>query len=222
MNPNQHRTQKYFQLSSQLAQMDNAQIAALFDNSAHSPGWGRHQTVEIGDAKLFMKRVPLTDIEQQNSFSTQNLYDLPAYYHYGLGSAGHSVWRELVAHIKTTHWVLQGEIERFPLLYHYRIMPFAGERTALDMAWHQRYVQKWGGNAQIGQYMLDRANANAEMVLFLEHIPHTLHPWLLEHLDQVAWVLDDLHTTKDTPFPGAELRRLLRETGFISDKHIQS
>lgn len=35
------------------------------------------------------------------------------------------------------------------------------------------------------------------MVLFLEHIPHTLHPWLNEHTDQVERVLDDLHTTFD-------------------------
>ena len=36
-----------------------------------------------------------------------------------------------------------------------------------------------------------------EIVLFLEHIPYTLQPWLLEHPDQVDWVLEDLRSTID-------------------------
>lgn len=198
MNSTQQRRQTYFQLSAQLLQMENSQITALFDNDkAQHAGWGRHQSVAIGSSKLFVKRVPMTEIERDNFLSTHNLYNLPAYYHYGIGSAGHGVWRELVTHLKTTNWVLSDEIESFPLLYHYRIMPWSGERMAVDEAWHQRYVTHWGGNEQIGQYMLDRTNAKYEMVLFLEHIPHTLQPWLSEHPDQVERVLDDLHTTFD-------------------------
>lgn len=211
LNSNPARRQQYFQLSSQLAQMETTQFAPLLDNKAENAGWGRHQTLEIGDAKFFVKRVPLTELERQQMFSTQNLYALPTYYNYGIGSAGLGVWRELVAHIKTTNWVLSGEIENFPLLYHYRIIPFSGERPALDMAWHQRYIQHWGGSEQVGQYLLDRANAQHEMVLFLEYIPHTLQPWLLEHLDQVSRVLDDLQTTIN----------FLRQNGIIHfDAHF--
>lgn len=135
MNYQRQRRQTYFQLSTQLLQMENSQIAALFDNDkAHHAGWGRHQSIAIGNSKLFVKRVPMTEIERDNFLSTYNLYNLPAYYHYGIGSAGHGVWREVVAHLKTTNWVLSDEIESFPLLYHYRIMPWSGERMAVDEA----------------------------------------------------------------------------------------
>ena len=70
-------------------------------------------------------------------FSTKNLYDLPTYYQYGVGSAGFGVFRELVANIKTTNWVLQGAIANFPLLYHARIIPFSGERPDVDMERHR-------------------------------------------------------------------------------------
>lgn len=197
MNPNHARMQKHFYLSSQLAQTDDEQLSKLFDNSEQATSWARHQVLEIAGNKLFVKRIPLTEIEAQNHFSTQNLYNLPPYYHYGLGSVGLGVYRELIAHIKASNWVLQGEIESFPLLYHYRIMPFAGEREEIDMERHQRYVAYWGGNEQVSQYMLDRANARLEMVLFLEYIPHTLQPWLQEHPEQIEWVFAALHSTLD-------------------------
>src|SRR5205085_11111251 len=116
--------------------------------------------------------------EVENLFSTRNLYDLPTFYNYGVGSAGFGVFRELLTHIKTTNWVRAGEIATFPLTYHYRIIPFSGPRAELDMERHQRYVAYWGESAGVGKYMLDRANANYELALFLEHIPHTLGPWL--------------------------------------------
>lgn len=197
MNLNQQRKQKYFQLSSQLIQMDNRQLAALFDSSQQSAGWGRTQTIEIGEHKVFVKRLPLTELEHQNSFSTQNRYQLPTYYHYGIRSAGFGAFRELVAHSKTTTWVLNGEIENFPLLYHYRIMPFAGERAALDQEWLQGYLQYWGSNESLGKFMRDRANAPYEMVLFLEQIPQVVQPWLLTHLDQIERVFKQLCTILD-------------------------
>ncbi len=55
------------------------------------------------------------------------------YYHYGIGSAGFGVFRELVANIKITNWVLEGAITNFPLLYHYRVIPIVRERPNLDM-----------------------------------------------------------------------------------------
>jgi serine/threonine protein kinase len=43
--------------------------------------------------------------------------------------------------------------------------------------------------------MLDRASANHELILFLEHVPHVLHPWLLEHPGSIDAVLDNLRVT---------------------------
>ena len=186
------RRKRYFKLSAHIAQMDNAQLRALFDDSESSGGWGRNHTVEMARTKVFVKRVPVTELEYQNMLSTANLYDLPTFYNYGVGSAGLGVFRELVAHIKTTHWVLEGAISTFPLTYHYRIVPFSGKRADVDMERHKRYVEYWGGNENIGRYKLDRAKAPYELVLFLEHMPSTLQPWLLEHPDKLGRSLNDL------------------------------
>jgi hypothetical protein len=186
------RRTRYFTLSSELAQLDNQQLRGLFDANPPSQGWGRNHTLEIGRSKVFVKRLPLTDIEHENLFSTKNLYDLPTYYNYGVGSAGFGVFRELVANIKTTNWVLEGAIAQFPLLYHYRVLPFSGPRLDVDMERHQRYIEYWNSNQNIGKYMLARAHAGYELALFLEHIPYPVEPWLRENPHKLNQVLADL------------------------------
>lgn len=136
-------------------------------------------------------------MEYRNLLSTKNLYHLPTYYNYGIGSAGLGVFRELIAHLKTTHWVLDGAIETFPLMYHYRIMPFSGWRVEVDMVQHQKYVEYWGNNASIGNYVLGRTQANYELVLFLEYVPYVLATWLQNHSGQCQKPLADLFKTID-------------------------
>ncbi|MBD0301956.1 MAG: hypothetical protein ICV85_07165, partial [Tolypothrix sp. T3-bin4] len=192
------RSQRYFKLSSQIAQLDNAQLRSLFDNSESnesSTGWGMNHTIVLGKFKVFVKRVPVTNIEFNNLFSTRNLYNLPTYCNYGFGSTGFGVFRELVTHIKTTNWVLSGAITTFPLMYHYRIIPFSGQRADVDMEHLKGYVEYWGNSANAGNYVLDRANANYELVLFLEYIPHVLETWLLLNPNKLQKPLDDLRTT---------------------------
>ncbi|MEH1858508.1 MAG: hypothetical protein V7L21_10975 [Nostoc sp.] len=192
------RRKRYFKLSSQIAQLDNAQLHSLFDNSQSnesSTGWGMNHTIILGESKVFVKRVPVTNIEFDNLFSTRNLYNLPTYCNYGFGSTGFGVFRELVTHIKTTNWVLSGVIATFPLMYHYRIIPFFGRRADVDRSRLKDYVEYWGNSANAGNYMLDRANANYELVLFLEYIPHILETWLRENPNKLQKPLDDLRTT---------------------------
>lgn len=191
------RRKRYFQLSSQIAQLDKAQLHSLFNDSESSKGWGTNHTINLGESQVFVKRIPVTDIEYGNMFSTRNIYDLPNYYNYGVGSAGFGVFRELLTHIKTTNWVLEGAIATFPLMYHYRIVPFAGQRADMDMSGHQKYVEYWNNSTNIGNYMLDRANANYELVLFLEYIPYVLETWLSRNLDKFQKPLDDLRETID-------------------------
>lgn len=193
----QQRRRRHYQFSSQLAQVDNGRLRSLLETGEAGAGWGRNHTLDLGGGKVFVKRLPVTDLEHDNLFSTRNLYNLPTYYNYGVGSVGFGVYRELVAHIKTTNWVLDGQIEAFPLLYHYRIVPFSGERASVDMTRHQGYVDYWGGNENIGRYMLDRACANHEMLLFLEHMPHVLQPWLQDNPGRVRRVLNELRATID-------------------------
>ncbi|KAB8317945.1 hypothetical protein SD81_022185 [Tolypothrix campylonemoides VB511288] len=213
------RRKRYFKLSSHIAQLDNAQLHSLFDNSESnesSTGWGLSHTIVLGQSKVFVKRVPVTNIEYDNLFSTRNLYDLPTYCNYGIGyfaSTGFGVFRELVTHIKTTNWVLEGAIATFPLMYHYRIIPFCGRRAAVDRSRLKDYVEYWGNSANAGNYVVDRANANYELVLFIEHIPYILETWLRQNPNKLQKPLDELRTTID----------FLRTKGIIHfDTHFRN
>ncbi len=199
-NPIELRSKRYFHLSSQIAQLDNAQLRSLFGNNESnesSTGWGMNHTIVLGESKVFVKRVPVTNIEFDNLFSTRNLYDLPTYCNYGFGSTGFGVFRELVTHIKTTNWVLSGAIASFPLMYHYRIIPFFGRRADVDESHLKDYVEYWGNSANAGNYLVDRANANYELVLFLEYIPYILETWLRDNPNKLQQPLNDLRKTID-------------------------
>jgi tRNA A-37 threonylcarbamoyl transferase component Bud32 len=195
MYTNNQRSATYFALSSQVALLSNEQLITLFSQNKTTMGWGKNQVLEIGGRKVFIKRVPITDLEYQNSFSTENFYHLPLYYNYGVGSAGFGVFRELIAHIKTTNWVLSGECTSFPLLYHYRILPFSGEHAPFDEAENQNYVSYWGGDSNIGRYIKDRSEAKHELVLFLEYFPYVLSNYLPGNAVQTPQILSDLFST---------------------------
>jgi hypothetical protein len=66
---------------------------------------------KISGYDVFMKKIPLTTLEYNNMFDTSNLYNLPTFYNYPIGSAGINCFRELTMHIKTTKWVLEGKIK---------------------------------------------------------------------------------------------------------------
>jgi hypothetical protein len=188
-NSLQRRRKLYFTLSSEIAQIDNARLGSLLGGSKTRSSYGENHTIGVGRSKVFVKRVPVTDLEYENMFSTRNMYDLPTYYNYGLNSAGLGVFRELVTHIKTTNWVLEGASAAFPLLYHYRIIPFVGDRAELDPERHTEYVAYWGNDANVGRYILDRATANYELVLFLEYIPDTVDAWLLDNPASASFII---------------------------------
>ncbi len=83
----------------------------------------------------------------------------------------------------------------FPLMYHYRIIPFSGQRADIDRSRLKSFVEYWGNSANAGNYMLDRANAKHELVLFIEHIPHVLETWLRENPNKLQKTLNDLYRT---------------------------
>lgn len=193
------RRQRYSQLSSRLAELDNVQLSSLLSPESSPAGsdWGSSQTLRLGTEKLFVKRIPVSTRELAEPFSTRNLYDLPDYYHYGVGSAGFGVYRELLTHIKTSNWVLSDEISTFPLLYHYRIVPIQPSGKPPDIAAQQRMVASWNGHPGIASYLHDRSHASHELLLFLEYFPQTLKDWLIQHPDQVERALASLHRTID-------------------------
>lgn len=180
------RHQTYYRLSSQLAQLDNEALRLRLENTAEKPGWGKTDTITVDGTTIFVKRLPVTPVEYAHQFSTQNHYDLPTYYHYGIWSGGFGVFRELVTHIKTTNWVLSGATEQFPLLYHYRIMPWPRTQGDFTEEALQSYVAYWGGNRQIETYIRERDSASHQLLLFLEYFPHSVETWLIDHPDQLG------------------------------------
>lgn len=175
---------------------------------------GRSAELEIGGTRVFVKRVPLTDIERQpeNVRSTANLFDLPLFYQYGIGSAGFGAWRELAVHLMTTGWVLKNEYAGFPLLYHWRIMPdsppagFVDEFGGLEGA-----VAHWDGSPAVRRRLEAIGKSSFSLVLFLESVPQTLAAWLGERAGAARpepgsrspyrWVEDEL--SRGTEFMSA-------------------
>ncbi|MFL1377799.1 protein kinase family protein [Nocardiopsis protaetiae] len=165
---------------------------------------GRSAELEVGGTRVFVKRIPLTDIEMrpENVRSTANLFGLPMFYQYGLGSAGFGAWRELAVHTMTTNWVLANEYEGFPLMYHWRVLPdspprgFADEFGGIDGA-----VAHWEGSSSVRERLEAIGGASFSLVVFLEHVPQTLAAWLGDRREAVqdggdgppyAWVEEAL------------------------------
>ena len=156
---------------------------------------GRSAELDVDGVRVFVKRVPLTDLElrPENKRSTANLFGLPSFYQYGIGSAGFGAWRELAAHLMANGWVLRGEYGGFPLLYHWRILPdrppagFTGDFGGVDEA-----VAHWDGSPAVRHRLQAIGESSASLVLFLEHMPWTLAAWLEEHPDTLPWVAEEL------------------------------
>lgn len=143
---------------------------------------GRGALVEVDGRRVFVKRVPVSDLELRpgNTRSTANLFDLPAFCHYGvglIGSPGGGVWRELAVHTMTTNWVVSGRFAGFPLMHHWRILPDEPQPLPAELADVERAVAYWGGGPQVRARIEGLRTASASVALFLEYLPHTLHNW---------------------------------------------
>ncbi|MDX2645345.1 protein kinase family protein [Streptomyces sp. PA03-1a] len=143
---------------------------------------GKAALLEVAGTPVFVKRVPLTDLERQPEHvrSTANLFETPVFCQYGVGTIGgpgFGAWRELAVHTMTTNWVLAGEHEGFPLMYHWRVLP---DSTPLpeELADIERAVAYWGGGPQVRRRIEALQQSSASVALFLEYIPQNLHQWL--------------------------------------------
>ncbi|MFI6582713.1 protein kinase family protein [Embleya sp. NPDC050493] len=143
---------------------------------------GKASLLEVAGTPVFVKRVPLTDLERRPEHvrSTANLFEVPVFCHYGVGAIGgpgFGAWRELAVHTMTTNWVLAGEYEGFPLMYHWRVLP---DTTPLpeELADVERAVAYWGGDSRVRRRIRALRESSASVALFLEYIPQNLHRWL--------------------------------------------
>jgi hypothetical protein len=172
------RLLRHERVSAALTLLSDAALAALLDGHGRPDGvgiGGHTATLDVAGSPVFVKQVPVTALELAHPHSTANLFGLPMYYQYGVGSAGFGAWRELAAHRLTTGWVVSGRHVAFPLLHHWRVLPagFAWERVDIEDR-----VAYWGGAAAVRHRLTQLRDAPARLVLFLEHLPRTVHDLL--------------------------------------------
>lgn len=182
------RLTTYSAVATDLALLSDYRLLELLENATPigtSIG-GTSALLEIGDTKIFAKKIRLTDIERrpENIMSTRNIFELPLYYQYGIGSAGFGVWRELATHTMTTNWVFAGECQNFPLMYHWRLLPrLTLETPSTDqLVEFERDVEWWGGSSIVRARLLENLKASADIVVFLEYFPENLHTWLRKQI----------------------------------------
>lgn len=184
---NKERIETYDALASKLSLLSQDRLLKLLSNceSVTKSIGGTSAIVRIDKTPIFIKKIPLTDLEKkpENRMSTRNIFELPLYYQYGVGSAGFGVWRELACHLMTTDWVIKGQCANFPLLYHWRILPRTkSEITPQELeklAWSVNY---WQDSLSVRNRLMAKLEATDEVVLFMEYFPRNLYAWLGEKI----------------------------------------
>jgi hypothetical protein len=144
---------------------------------------GQTVLLDVEGTPVFVKQVRLTDLElrPENVRSTADLFGLPIFCHYGVGTIGgpgFGAWRELAAQVMTTNWVIAGDHEGFPLMHHWRVLPDAGQPLPEELADVERAVAYWGGGSAVRRRIEALRQSSASLMLFLEYIPQNLHDWL--------------------------------------------
>lgn len=193
-NAKETRDSRYNYISHYLEKLNDESISALLEQgtSLHS-GWGGSSVkLEIDGIPIFVKKLLLNEVEgkPENIRSTENLFGIPLYYQYGVGSGGFSVWRELLSHIMSTEWVLSNENRNFPLMYHWRIIKNSDETAPLDEEEFKNYVKYWSDSTAIGERVRANHDAPTFVALFIEYVPDTLNTWLSKQLSQEEGSLD--------------------------------
>ncbi len=183
MNHNSNRIKLYSNVSKNLARLNQEKLKQILADAKpmHAGIGGQSCLSYIDETPVFIKKVPLTDLEQapQNFLSTANLFNLPLSYQYGIGSTGFGAWRELATHILTSNWVITGECPNFPILYHWCI--FQQDPTELNLEeWGDidAYCQYWEHSRPIRKRVECLNKASSHIALFLEYIPQNLYEWL--------------------------------------------
>lgn len=187
----EERKQIYYNLSTKLSYLSNDEILKKISAGSQTQGWGVNTILELDGNKIFCKQVRITDLEYQNMFDSSNLFRLPTYYNYGIKSAGINCFRELLMHIKTTNWLLNDEIENFPLLYHYRIMGIPNPESKFTKGQIEEIVNYWDSD-KIGKYMEAKNDAHYYITLFIEYIPKEAFEWIDDSYEKNILYLDSM------------------------------
>lgn len=187
------RLASYNTVANKLSCLSDQQIAKLLsDDTTWSSGYGKTATIAIDGVKVFVKKIPLTDLEleQKNLRSTANIFNLPLFYQYGVGSAGFGVFRELAALIMASNWVLTGACKNFPLLYHWRVVhddlvPSVVSENKLD-----KKAAYWQNSSAVRNRIKSMNQATSSVVVFSENFPQTLHSYLMQKVQEGSHQFD--------------------------------
>jgi hypothetical protein len=183
--PLSNRIKTHTHISTELACYSDVRLSDLLHKAKpmHFGIGGNSALLTIDDSCIFVKKIPLTDLEREpkHIMSTANLFELPLFQQYGIGLAGSfGAWRELVAHVMTTNWVLSGECPNFPLMYHWRVLQTSKSEPmdSKELEDFESAVQYLDDSAAVRKRFEAVQNASAYIVLFLEYVPETLYQWL--------------------------------------------
>jgi len=175
------RKKIYYELNTKLLYLDNNNLNKLLSKATITPkGLGSLTLLEIGTHKIFCKQTKITKTEYKNQLNTANLFNLPTYYNYGIGSEGINCYRELLMHIKTTNWVLDDVITNFPLMYHYRIMKnpnIKNTKPKKNSDYFDEKIVYWNSK-EVGNYLKEKVESSYSILFFMEYIPLTAEDWL--------------------------------------------
>ncbi|MEU8585980.1 protein kinase family protein [Streptomyces sp. NPDC048664] len=176
------RLVRHGDVSTSLAVLSDEELAALVAGATPLGAGigGRGALLRVDGVPVFVKRVPLTDLERRprHVHSTANVFGLPPFCQYGIGGPGFGAWRELAAHTMTTNWVLTGRFAGFPLMHHWRVLPDTPQPLHAELVDVAGAVEYWEGSPQVGERIEALRTASASVALFLEYIPYTVHDWL--------------------------------------------
>jgi len=180
------RLSRYGTVSTTLALHSDRRLRRLVDDAAPlgSGIGGASALLDVGGTPVFVKRVPVTDMEllPEHVRSTANVFGLPAFCQYGIGSPGFGAWRELAVHTMTTNWVPADECSAFPLMYHWRLLPDVPRSLPPELDDVERAVAYWGGAPGMRARIEGLRESSTSLVVFMEYVPLTLHAWLTEQV----------------------------------------
>ena len=173
------RRRAHHALAARLAGMSDADLAALLTAPAPSLFGNGAEVIEVEGAKVFVKKIALTDLERSaGKGATANLFNLPLFCRYELGFGA---WRELSACLRASAWALSGECVLFPLVHHWRVLPRTPTPVRPELeARLQRCLDAWERSEAVATRVEALWSASASLVLFLEYVPQMLFAWLAD------------------------------------------
>lgn len=186
------RRSRHYHVAARLDALRDDELAAQVQ-SAPTVGagvGGGCSKVDVDGVPVFVKRIPLTELELADPHGTANIFDLPLACQYGmyrLAGPGFGAWRELAANLSVTKGVLAGETESFALLHHWRVLP-GRPPVAVEHVDIGAVVAQFGDSPTVQARFEALMNAASSLVLFFEHLPNGLSRWLIDPIGRATTV----------------------------------